>query len=147
MRHVPASAMAGVDRAVMERALKEQCLPELRRAGFKGSFPNLYRDTGGFVALVNFQFYSSGGNFCVNLSYADPNRKNISSRPETPARDLTVSQAREHRRLGAVHGDRWFTFGPTSAGEFRGEPVQPAELTKIINGLWPEAEGWWQSKR
>ena len=119
MRHIPPSAMVGVDRAVMERALKEQCVPELRRVGFKGSFPNLYRDTDGFVALVNFQFYSSGGSFSVNLSYADPNRSNISFRPETLARDLTVSQARERRRLGAVQGDRWFSFGPTSAGEFR----------------------------
>ena len=83
----------------------------------------------------------------MNLSYADPNRSNISFRPETPARALTVSQARERRRLGAVQGDQWFSFGATSAGEFRGEPVEPAELLKIINGLWLEAEDWWKSKR
>jgi hypothetical protein len=139
--------MAGVDRAVIERAIKEQCVPELRRVGFKGSFPDFYRDTEGFVALVNFQFYSSGGSFCVNLSYADPNRSNIYFRPETPVRNLTVSQGRDRRRLGAVQGDRWFSFGRTSMGEFRGEPIRPEELTKLVNSLWPEAEGWWQSKR
>src|SRR5262245_66265686 len=100
--------MSGVDRAAMERALKEQCVPVLRRAGFKGSFPDFYRDTEGFVALVNFQFYSSGGSFCVNLSYADPQRSNISFRPETPVRELKVSQARERQRLGAPQGDRWY---------------------------------------
>jgi len=132
----------------MERSLKEQCVPVLRRAGFKGSFPDFYRDTEGFVALVNFQFYSSGGSFCVNVSYADPKRSNISFRPETAARDLRVSQARERQRLGAVQGDRWYSFGATSAGDFRGEPVHPDALANTINGLLEsQAESWWQSKR
>ncbi len=120
----------------------------LRKVGFRGSFPDFYRDTEGFVALVNFQFYSAGGSFCVNLSYADPDRANIYFRPETAVRDLKVSQAREHRRLGAVHGDRWYSFGLTSYGEFRGEPVPPVELVRTINSLLEsEAESWWQSKR
>jgi hypothetical protein len=140
--------MNGVDRAVMERALKEQCVPALRRAGFKGSLPNFYRETDGFVALVNFQFYSAGGSFCVNLSYADPERTNIYFRPETPIAKLTVAHAREHKRLGAIHGDRWYSFGRTSYGEFRGEPVDPGAIVEIVNGLLEsEAEPWWQSKR
>jgi len=148
MRHITGGAMAGVDRAAMERSLKEHCVPALRRAGFKGSFPDFYRDTEGFVALVNFQFYSSSGSFCVNLSYADPERSNISFRPETPARDLTVSHARERKRLGGAQGDKWYSFGPTSYGEFRGEPVQIEALVKTINSLLQsEAEVWWQSKR
>ena len=148
MRNISMSAMRGVDRAVIERALKEECVPVLRRSGFRGSFPDFYRDTEDFVALVNFQFYSSGGSFCVNLSYADPKRSNIAFRPETPVRALKVSQARDRQRLGAVQGDRWFSFGSTSYGAFRGEPVQPAELVRTINGLLEsEAERWWQSKR
>lgn len=149
MRHVSVGSMVGVDRAAMERALKDRCMPVLRRAGFKGSFPDFYRDTEGFVALINFQFYSSGGSFCVNLSYADPKRSNISFRPETASRELKVSQARDRRRLGALpEGDRWYSFGPTSYGECRGEPIHPGELVKTINGLLEsEAESWWQSKR
>jgi hypothetical protein len=58
--------MGGLDGADMERALKERCVPVLRRAGFRGSFPDFYRDTEGFVALVNVQVYSAGGSFCVN---------------------------------------------------------------------------------
>ena len=140
--------MSGVDRAAMERELKDQCVPVLRRAGFKGSFPDFYRETEGFVALVNFQFYSSGGSFCVNLSYADPQRSNISFRPDTPVRELKVSNARERKRLGATQGDKWFSFGATSYGEFRGEPLSTAELVLTINNLLEaEAEHWWQSKR
>jgi hypothetical protein len=31
-----------------------------RTLGFKGSFPHLYRQIGGHVDLLNFQFYSAG---------------------------------------------------------------------------------------
>ena len=51
------NCMAEVDRKAMERALKGECVAALRRDGFKGSFPDFYRETDGFVALVNFQFY------------------------------------------------------------------------------------------
>ena len=140
--------MGGVDRADMERALKERCVPVLRRAGFRGSFPDFYRDTEGFVALVNFQFYSAGGSFCVNLSYADVARTNIYFRPETSVSKLKVSQTTERRRLGAAQGDRWYSFGPTSYGECRGKPVPAAALVDTINSLLEsEAEGWWQAKR
>jgi Domain of unknown function (DUF4304) len=50
------------------------CVPELRRLGFKGSFPDLYRESSGFISVINFQFYSAGGSFCVNLSYTDSGR-------------------------------------------------------------------------
>ena len=142
--------MAGVDRETMERALRDSCVPVLREAGFKGSFPDFYRETEGFVALVNFQFYSSGGGLCVNLSYADPDRRNIYFRPEAEARKLRVSQTTDHRRLGAPSqgGDRWFSFGATSYGEFRGKPVSVQELVETVNSLLTsEAESWWEAKR
>lgn len=50
-------------RADMDNALKQGCVPLLRELGFKGSLPNLYRNVEGFVSLVNFQFFSSGGSF------------------------------------------------------------------------------------
>ena len=57
--------MDEIGRKAMERALKDQCVPTLRQARFKGSFPNFYREDNDFVALVNFQFSLSGGSFCV----------------------------------------------------------------------------------
>ena len=45
------------DRKTMEVALKEHCIPVLRKRGFRGSFPNFDRESGNFVALVNFQFF------------------------------------------------------------------------------------------
>ena len=142
--------MAGVSRQTIEDALKSECVPALRRAGFKGAFPNFYRETEGFVALVNFQFFSSGGSFCVNLSFADPERSNIYFRPETAASKLRVSQATERTRLGAssAGNDNWYSYGATSYGAYRGEPIPVRQLVATVNSLFQsQAEPWWQEKR
>lgn len=131
----------------METVLKEQCIPFLRGHGFKGSFPNLYRDIDGFVSLINFQFYSAGGGFCVNISFADRQRENIFFEKETEPRKLKVSQARKHARLGAPNlvGDHWFSFGKTSYGEYRGAPKFPSEIASEINDLISKiALPWWE---
>lgn len=130
----------------MEKVLKEKCIPVLRDHGFKGCFPDLYRDIDGFVSLINFQFFSSGGSFCVNISYADKNRENIFFQKETEPKRLRVSQARERARLGAPNlvGDHWFSFGKTSYGEFRGEPQNPFEIASEITSLIKSAAlPWW----
>lgn len=137
------------DRKDMEAALKSSCVPNLRKAGFKGSFPHFYREADGFVALVNFQFYSAGGSFCVNLGYADPLRKNVSFEPDTEVKKLVVSQTRNNVRLGATQGgDRWFVFGETSYEALRGQPTSVDELALTCGGLLAsEAENWWRSKQ
>ena len=138
-----------VDRDTMERALRNRCVPELRRLGFKGSFPDFHCESGGFISLINFQFYSAGGSFCINLSFADSAKKNVDFRPNTETRKLRVSQTRDRYRLGASHGgDKWFSFGKTSYGEYRGTPITPDELVSTINDLFvTEAESWWNAKR
>jgi hypothetical protein len=144
------SKVTGVDRATMEKALRNECVPALRRSGFKGAFPNFYRDSDGFVALVNFQFYSSGGSFCVNISYADAGRSNIYFRPETKVSKLKVSQARDCLRLGAAseRSDKWFSFGETSYGHHRGEVIPVLELVATVTSLLQsQAEDWWRTKR
>lgn len=142
--------MAETDHTTMVNVLKNSCVPVLREAGFKGSFPDFYRETQGFVAVINFQFFSSGGSFCINLSYADPGRANIYFQPETEVPKLRVSQTRDRTRLGAPAqgGDRWYSFGRTTYGEFRGEPIEVHELVDTINTLFrSEAEAWWESKQ
>jgi hypothetical protein len=139
------------DRKAVEQALKKGCVPELRSAGFRGSFPHFYRATDdGFVALISFQFFSSGGSLCINLSYADPERKNIYFRPDTEPKKLRASQARVFHRLGARSegSDCWYSFGKTSYGEFRGQPLPLADLVETVRQRFKsEAEGWWSAKR
>ena len=131
----------------MEATLKEHCVPLLRGMGFKGSFPNLRREVDGFTSLINFQFFSSGDSFCVNLSYAGPNRENIGYCPDSELNKVTVSHTRDRVRLGAERGDRWFSFGPTSYGECRGAPEPPAQIVATIAELIRNhAEPWWTRK-
>ena len=133
----------------MELELKKHCVPLLKERGFKGSFPNMYRETEGFVSLINFQFFSSGGSFCINLSFSGPNRENVYFEKETKVKKLKVSQTSERVRLGSenLKGDNWFSFGKTSYGEYRGNPIPPQELTERINNLIEsQAEPWWASK-
>ena len=135
-------------RQEMQLELKENCISLLRKIGFKGSFPNLYRERDGFISLINFQFYSSGGSFCVNLSYAGPNRENVYFRPDTELKKFSVSQTTDHIRLGAEDGDRWFSFGKTSYGEHRGKPEPVSEIIFTVNNLIKtHAEPWWAQKR
>ena len=136
------------DRKSMEVALKSRCIPTLRDQGFKGTFPNFYRARENFVALVNFQFFSSGGSFCVNLGYADPERNNVYFEPEVETRALRVSSTRERSRLGSGgQGDYWFSFGKTSYGELRGTTLEVNEIADLCAELFlTEAESWWADK-
>jgi hypothetical protein len=138
-----------ISREIIESELKGKVIPLLRAHGFKGSFPNFYREVNNFVSLVNFQFFSSGGSFCINLSYADPSRNNIYARKDADPKKLKVSQARERVRLGAekLNGDHWFSFGTTSYGEYRGEPLSiDALVSKIVTLFETDAETWWSTK-
>ena len=138
------------ERKQIEAELKKHCIPILRILGFKGSFPNLYRDVEDFVSLINFQFYSSGGSFCINLSYAEPDRANVYYRKETEPKSLKVSQTTEHIRLGAKRkgDDKWFSFGKTNYSEYRGKPISILDLVSSINILIKtQAEEWWANKR
>jgi hypothetical protein len=135
------------DRKTMEALLKQTCVPILRGLGFKGSFPNFFRETGAFVALVNFQFGSAGGSLCVNLGYADPGRRNVYSRPESIPEKLRVMQTRDQVRLGAVRGDNWFVFGSAAASPYRGAVQPPEEIAERCNTLLvSEAQDWWKVK-
>jgi hypothetical protein len=139
-----------MERKQIEMELKKSCVPVFRKMGFKGSFPDFYRDVNGFISLINFQFYSSGGSFCINISYADPDRINVYFRKETEVKKLKVSQTTEHFRLGAERqgADHWFSFGKTSYGEYRGKPMPAEDIVSSVNQLIStQAEEWWAKKR
>ena len=138
-----------IERNQIEQSLRTICIPTLKEHGFKGSFPNFYRNSNDFISLVNFQFFSSGGSLCVNLSFAGPKRENVFYKPDLPAKDLRVSNCKVQVRLGApdLIGDKWFSFGATSYGELRGNPVPPDLLATEISGLLvSQAIPWWAEK-
>ncbi len=54
-------------REKMDQALKRLVIPELRRLGFKGSFPH-FRRISDHVDLLTFQFDKWGGGFVVEVT-------------------------------------------------------------------------------
>jgi len=139
----------GERRRAMDDILKTISVPLLRERGFKGSYPHFHRLVGDHVDLLMFQFRSDGSSFVVEISYADPDRKNVSFWPETPAKELQVSATRKRCRLGAkgqsgVDGT-WFPldYGPltTQARHFKRLALNVNEL------LLEEAEPWWELSR
>lgn len=136
------------DRKAMVAVLKQVCVPALRAAGFQGAFPHFFRETGGFVALVTFQFASGGGSFCVNLGYSAQGWLNRFLKPTTDPAKLRVSQTQDWVRLGAVTGgDHWFVYASPSDTPYRGA-IQPQEdlATRCTELLMTQAEAWWASR-
>lgn len=152
--------------ADMTRALKDTCVPLLRGMGFKGSFPNFHRDDDGFVCLVNFQFNKAGETFCINLGFADPERRNVVRH----CRDVDVKDLRVSMTGGLIEGgnylsgrwrvggkplgdglysDCWFSFAPGQYGGDRTlEEVEPDALARHCATLIEqEAETWWKGRR
>ena len=94
----------------IDAELKRLVVPEVRRLGFKGSYPHFHRDRDGHLDLATVQFNSAGGKFVLELSDADRDRKNVYIYKETPTSKLRVSQTTNRVRLGSTvpHNDHWF---------------------------------------
>src|SRR5690348_16882989 len=88
-------------RQLIDGILKNTCVPLLRERGFVGSFPHFRRVNDAHLDLLMFQFRRDGTSFVVEISYADPERKNVRFRPEAPASKIDVACTRERYRLGA----------------------------------------------
>lgn len=151
--------------AEMTKSLKTICVPLLRTMGFKGSSPNFYRDDNGFVCLVNFQFSTAGEKFCINLGFADPERRNVASHcRDVDARELRVSmtggliegdnylsgrwRVGSQPLGGGLYSDFWFSFAPGQHGANRSvEAGEPDGLAKLCATLIDqEAETWWKGR-
>ncbi len=152
--------------AEMSSALKTYCVPILREMGFKGSFPNFYRDADGFVSLVSFQFGAIGERFYINLGFADPERRNVVSHckhvePSKIRVSMTGGLIENNnylsgrKRLGGqpigdgLFSDSGFLFAPGQYGGDRKEQaVDPDKLAGHCAALLTqEAEEWWSGRR
>lgn len=133
----------------IDTILKNTCVPLLRERGFQGSYPHFRRTTGEHVDLLMFQFRSDGSSFIVEISYADPERRNVGFRSEAPVSKIDVACTRERYRLGAkarttVDGE-WL---PLSHGILTSDDLHFRRLALKINDMvMSEAEPWWESKR
>ena len=136
-------------RREIDAQLKKLTVPLLRQRGFKGSFPHFYRDIGGHVDLLMFQFRLDGSSFVVEISYADPDRKNVYFRPETAVNKLQVSATSKRHRLGRAgklaDDAAWLKL------DHEPRTTQTQHFNKLalrVNDLLlAEAEPWWEANR
>ena len=147
--------------ADMTRALKDHCVPKLRDMGFKGSFPHFYRAQDDTVSLVNFQFSSGGGRFCIDLAFVDAEKQALARHfHHLEPKKLRVSMTTRLTRGDAVMGvryrvgatpiegggysDSWFVFDDRDAAT----PVNPIELAQSCARLFEaEADAWCDEAR
>ena len=105
-------------RKLMERALRESVVIQLRKRGFKGSFPHFRRPSNHRVDYLSVQFNSAGGSFVIELAAAGPDGKPNGYGRYLSIQKLNVTYFANRLRLGSNPSngvvDHWFEFGPKS---------------------------------
>ena len=104
------------DRQLMNAAIKELVIPELRERGFKGAFPHFRRIASDFIHLLTFQFDRYGGGFVIEIAKA-PNEPFVTGwgkvieQKKLRAHDLS-ERVRIHPkgRLENSSTDDWFRY-------------------------------------
>lgn len=125
-------------RSKADEALKSVVVPDLRVRGFKGTYPNFFRDRGGHVDLLTFQFKSSGGSFVCEISFADRERSNVTIYKNTEPKKLRTNQTRVRLRLGSTPEqgvkDHWFCVESTDAAKV---------AQQVLALIESQGEPWW----
>jgi hypothetical protein len=108
-------------RSEMEAALKRIVVPELRRAGFTGSFPH-FRRVRQAVDLLTFQFDRHGGGFVIEVATGEPGGFTTHWGKHIPANKLTAWDLHpdQRKRLKQASGggtDSWFRYDASHPAE------------------------------
>jgi len=139
-------------REQMEKALKEQFVPELRERGFQGSLPHFRRIRSDRIDYLTVQFHSAGGSFVVEIARSGPDGVTKGFGSEVPVKKLNVQYFMDRLRLGSDLGggkaDHWFEFGHRSYSLLK-PPRQNQHYVDIARSVVPfldsQAEHWWSS--
>jgi hypothetical protein len=123
------------------KILQSIVVPNLRKRGFKGSFPNFRRPAPHHLDLLTFQFDRYGGGFVVVLASGPLEGLTTYWGEFIPPEKLTPSYLGRSFRLGgnAQKSDHWFRYDEATAS-----------LTDIADDiiclLDAQAEQWWASQ-
>lgn len=138
----------------MDDAIKRIVVADLRRRGFRGSFPHLRRADSDRISLLSFQHFSSGGSFVVEVAVCAPDGHTTSWGDKiAPSKVRAVDINNPRPRLGApdfpAPGDHWFRYGPRSY-EGGGQVIQPSPhyehvARDVVDLLDRQAEPFWRA--
>jgi hypothetical protein len=129
----------------MRAALQQELVPELRRRGFSGSFPNFRRIAETDIALLSIQFNKYGGSFTLELGRAPasdyaPFPGKLIPPTHLSARELDLAQ---RARVYPAPGNSidWFSYRGLSVGS--DDTAGLRALARSAAALLDEAEAWW----
>ncbi len=123
----------------MDAALKQLVVPDLRAAGFKGSFPHFRRLTTDRIDLLTFGFDKDGGGFYIEIAQCTPEGFTNSWGKHIEPSKVTawdISKLRPRLTPGMKpNEDKWFRFDKGDFGKCVAE----------VKALLPNAETWFRS--
>jgi hypothetical protein len=127
-------------RTSMDKVLTENVIPQLRSAGFRGSFPHFRRSAESGIDLLTFQFDRNGGGFVIEIARAPRDGVTTHWGKHIPGNKVSAWDVHpeQRHRIQPMNGggtDSWFRF---DGGNF--EFCAEQALNKL-----PEAETWWAS--
>ncbi len=140
--------MSNEARKQMDKALKECFVPELRKIGFKGSFPHFKRLDQDKLDLLMVQFYSAGGSFVVEIGQCEPEGYTNAKGYLTPATKVKVISVFPRLRLGsnpdAGVNDHWFKFNnPNYDSQEQHTYEHYQQVAKEAASFLNQANEWW----
>ena len=94
-----------IARAEMDAALKARFVPELRNAGFSGSYPHFRRVGQKYIEIIGIQFSQWGAQFYVELGLGSKSGELIMDGILVPPNKLKHYHAGKRQRVGALPFD------------------------------------------
>lgn len=130
------------DRMIVE--LKALVIPQLKKLGFRGSFPHFRRPQELQIDLLTFQFSRWGGSFVVEVAKCSAEGVTTHWGKFIPPNKVNAHDVFPRLRLGSnppKEVDHWFDFESASYGEqiYR-------MMSEEVLMCMPQAERFWDSK-
>lgn len=127
------------ERDAMINSLKNTVIPELRKKGFKGSFPHFYRKTETHADLLMFQFSLWGGVLYVEISKcSSEGHKDVSG-------EFRLLNKMKVYYIGDPTGSHRYRLGEGVKDMFEFNEVNADQVAFEVKESLEEAEEWWES--
>ena len=130
-----------LERNNMISALKRIVVPELRKKGFRGSFPHFRRISSEKIDLMTYQFDRYGGGFVVEVAVCSPDGITHEWGEKVPPNKVTAHDLTNRLRLKEKDG-QWFRYDT----EDKVENIFDNVANEVLKHLY-EAEEYWENNR
>ena len=130
------------ERKNMIKALRQEVVPLLRRAGFSGSFPHFRRISKDKIDLIMFQFNKYGGSFVIEVAQCSPKGRIHSWGEKVPPEKVKVYDCLTEDRERITYDkdidrDEWISY----------ENADYEKAAKEVTHYIDKAESWFKNRK